>query len=574
MHLNFTSICARKQLNSAGLEPGLITMKIWTTSRFLGLSNPATALLLGLLLFSHLTFATTITETFLTLTQRASSTAVWNYEIGFLHPALQVTNYQAPSQPAANQAMDVGDGSDGVFNNSTYPSFGTVSGTTIIINAITHPSIKVSSFHLDSGITLTAINGPLVIYSLGDVYIDGIIECSGRNGNPAVAAFGGSGGLGRCGGANGGNGGNALASGSGGLPLAGSVSGGGGGTYLGAAPGAGGGGAGAYAGNPGANGFNSVPATNTGGTAGNGAAGANFEFTILNGSPGGGGGSGSNAEGGSGGGGGGGTVVIHAVGNVNISATGSIFAKGGNGGAANFGGGGGGGGGGGVKILTPGNLYLATGIPIDVTGGNGAVPAVANAGAGGTGSFGRTWDNSKTFSGLGSESHGSGLILLGQIEYVRAPLTGVSKSFDTGNANPTFVSSSTNPTNADISMDMAASSDNFSIDDSGWVSATTLASLSGRRYVKFRVNLTNSNATTPTRVDDVSINYTLPLPSPPSGPAPSPTAPAFKDNFEFRSGCARVAHSQGSASEDLVFITLLLMLLPFLLGLQLRRNVL
>ena len=275
-------------------------------------------------------FAATFTELFDTDTQRASSTttAIWNHELGYVHPTLLVRQLEAPGQAATSQTVVVSDGSDGPFDNTTYANFGTVIGFTITVDANVHPILKVTKFQLDNLYTLTAINGPLVIHSLSTVDISGSIDCSGAIGNPAVGAAGGTGGIGKCGGLSGGNGGSATVSGSGGLPLAGAVSGGGGGVYGATANGAGGGGGGAYAGNPGGPGINSAPAGSTGGAAGNGVTGANFEFTDLSGSPGGGGGSGSSTEGGSGGGGGGGTVVIHAVGNVSISGTGFILALG------------------------------------------------------------------------------------------------------------------------------------------------------------------------------------------------------------------------------------------------------
>lgn len=252
------------------------------------------------------TQAGVLVEDFSSVTQKETSTAVWNFVSGVIHPTLQVTNYQAPAQLAASADFSVGDGHHGPFNPSTYANFGTVVGSTITIDASVYDKLEFSSFHLANTYTLTSINGPLVIYSLSDVLIDGTIECSGLPGGSAIGITGGVSGLGRCGGRNGGVGGNFQASGTQGLPTAGTVTGGLGANYVGVAPGAGGGGGGAYAGNPGSNGQNSVPATNTLGAGGNGVAGANHEFTILNGSPGGGGGSGSNTEGGGGGGGGGG----------------------------------------------------------------------------------------------------------------------------------------------------------------------------------------------------------------------------------------------------------------------------
>ncbi|MGZ3690253.1 MAG: hypothetical protein ACXVAX_02045 [Pseudobdellovibrio sp.] len=493
-----------------------------------------------------------LTENFLTTKQKSNSTAVWNFVTGSIHPTLRIDGYQTLTSPVTSADFDVGDGSDGPFNISTYAHFGTVVSQTITINTLVHPALKFSSFQLDSGYTLTAINGPLIIYSLSTVQIDGTIDCSGGDGTAATGAVGGNGGTGFCGGLSGGNGGNATASGGSGLPLSGSVSGGGGGVYAGAAPGAGGGGGGSYSGNPGVAGANSAgPPTNTGGSAGNGVGGDNPDFTILNGSPGGGGGSGSNTEGGGGGGAGGGTVVIHAVGNITISVSGFILSRGGNGGGANSGGGGGGGAGGSVKMFTPVNLHLDTGTDVDVNSGLGAVPVVANAGDGGDGSFGRTWDNSATFSGSGSESNGSSLLSLGTVEYTTAAEMVESKSYDTESTLAQFQSITSVPASPDISFEVAGSNDNFVSDDSGWQPAAALASLNKKRYVKFRMTLTNSNAAVPTQVNEVLINYD----------------PGVKEDFQFKSGCGRI---NGPSSPSAGWIALLLCLMPVAVSIRLK----
>lgn len=509
------------------------------------------------LLISLRIYADVITEDFSTVANKESSTAVWNFATGDIHPTLQITNYQAPAQPVIPATgFDVGDGSHGAFEPSTYANFGTLIGSTLIIDANVFPVLKFTRFQLDNGYTLTSVNGPLIIYSLSTVTIDGIILCSGTNGAAASGALGGAGGAGRCGGSNGGTGGNAAQSGSSGLPFAGAVSGGAGGNYTGVAPGGGGGGGGAYAGNPGGIGANSVPATNTGGLGGNGVGGANHEFTILNGSPGGGGGSGSDTEGGGGGGGGGGTVVIHAVGDVNISVTGAILATGGNGGGANTGGGGGGGGGGSVKIFTPANLNLAAGIDVDVTGGAGAVPAVANAGDGGIGSFGRTWDMSSTFTGAGSESHGSGLLSLGTIEYVTTAQNVISKSYDTHSSLAIFLSVTANPASPDVVFEMAGSNDDFSSDNSGWLNIALISLLEKKRYIKFKMTLTNSNALVPTKISDVIINYD-------SG---------VKENFIFKSGCGVISKTPPTSRSLLIIIISILLLLPIAIAVKLKLS--
>jgi hypothetical protein len=544
-------------------------------------------------IFQALASADVISETFSTAAKKdvSGTTAVWNLALGIVHPNLQVSNYRVtgfPVVPVTN--FEVGDGSDGVFNLATYSSFGTVSGSVITINASARPTLKLTSFQLDSGYTLTAVNGPLIIYSQSTVRIDGTINCSGENGLNAVATFGGSGGAGRCDGKNGGAGGNNASSGFQGLPVSGTVTAGFGGVYGGpnaSAGGSGGGGGGAYAGNDGSNGGNSTPAVNTGGAGGSGSAGANHDFTILNGSPGGGGGSGSDLEGGGGGGGGGGTVVIHAVGDVTISATGSILARGGNGGNAGSGGSGGGGGGGSVKIFTVGNLELDSGTSVDVTGGMGGTTVSGTAGVGGTGSFGRTWLNYSTFSGSGTESHPSLLLQLGTIEYNTTLQQVTSLSYDTLSSTVIYNSVSTDNTHADISLEVAGSSDNFASVSTGWLPLSQLTNLNNNRYLKYRVSLNNSNATTPTTFSSLDINYNPNLPAPAPAPTPSPTNSTnfAVNNYQFSSGgCGTVktvATPSASDFSDLsklrsfmlhVLVVSLFLIWPVVLSFRLRSK--
>ncbi|MBC7741177.1 MAG: hypothetical protein H7061_03205 [Bdellovibrionaceae bacterium] len=514
-------------------------------------------IILALSILSSATFAGTFTEEFTSTTFKDTATAVWNTASGKVHPTLRINNYQlVPAGAFASADFDVGDGSHGVFDSSTYANFGTVVGSTITIDAAIFPALKLTQFNLAPGFVLTSVNGPLVIYSLSTILIDGTIQCSGTTGGNAAGAGGGAAGLGRCGGQNGGVGGNGTQSGTKGIPLAGAVTGGGGGNYVGAAPGAGGGGGGSYAGNPGQAGQNSAPNTlGAGGTTL-----ADHSFTILTGGPGGGGGSGSNTEGGAGGGGGGGTIIIHAVGDVTVSVTGLILAKGGNGGAAVSGGGGGGGGGGSVQIFTPGQFALVpAGFPIDVSGGAGSVPSLAAAGDGGAGSYGRTWDVSNTFSGVGSESNASSLNAVGVVQYTTAARNVISKSYDTQSTESTFQSINSVPITSEVVFEVAGSNDNFAVDDTGFLPTTQINLLNAKRFVKFRMTLTNTNATTPMQIDQVQINYQ------------SPT-PADKENFNFK-GCGLI-HAGPPPDRGLmnILITMLLLLLPVIVSSRLKLS--
>jgi hypothetical protein len=540
-------------------------------------------------------FADVIGENFTTSNKKDASgtTAVWNLALGIIHPNLQVSNYQVTGFPVVPIThFEVGNGSDGAFSLETYANFGSVSGSIITVNALSKPVLNVTSFQLVNGYTLTAINGPLIIYSQSTVRIDGTINCSGLNGENSAAALGGSGGNGRCDGKNGGAGGNMASSGFQGLPVSGDVTAGQGGQYSTGAGGGGGGGGGAYAGNDGSNGDSSTPPTNSGGAGGAGSAGANHQFTILNGSPGGGGGSGSNLLGAGGGGAGGGTVVIHAVGDIIISATGSILARGGNGGNAFSGGSGGGGGGGSVKIFTLGNLELDSGTSVDVTGGIAGTTQTGNAGVGGTGSFGRTWLNYSTFSGNGTESHPSLLQQLGTIEYNTTLQQVTSLSYDTLSSSVIYNSVSTDNTNADISLEVAGSIDNFATASSGWLPLSQLSNLNNNRYIKYKISLTNSNATSPTTIDSLAINYNPNLPPPPPAPPPLPSpspAPAPNNfgvnNYQFSSGgCGMVktaiTPSVSGFSKHIdsrnfmlhVLLVCLLMIGPVFISLKLRSR--
>src|SRR5262249_33794544 len=143
--------------------------------------------------------ATTYTQTFFSRAALESGTAIWNQSLGKVHPTLLVNNYYLlPGSPT--QAVSVGDGSDGVFDNTTYAQWssgGDVSGNIIRLDTDVHPVLQFTSFTLDAGWTLQPIgSNPLVIESLNTVNINGIIDCSGTDAAVNVP------GLGRCSGQN------------------------------------------------------------------------------------------------------------------------------------------------------------------------------------------------------------------------------------------------------------------------------------------------------------------------------------------------------------------------------------
>lgn len=499
--------------------------------------------------------ARVFTEDFSSLAYKDSSTLIWNFELGLLHPELQVFGYRNAAQATASQTtFSVSDGSYGAFVPSTYSQFGTVVGNNITIDALQIPVLKVTRFQLDSGYTLSSINGPLVIHSLSTVQINGVIVCFGNNGGNAAGASGGAGGTGRCGGFSGGAGGGATTSGNNGFPLTGNVTGGGGAIYASPVPGAGGGGGAAYIGLDGIVGGLPNPAGNAGGNPGSGFSGVDHGFINLNGSAGGGGGSGSGTEGGSGGGAGGGTVVIHAVSSVTISNTGAILLYGGNSGAANDGGSGGGGGGGNLKVFTPAKFEIASGATVNVAAGAGAIPANPNAGRGGAGSFGRAWLVAGSYLFFGSLNGTSSLADEGFVGFVSGTVqTATSKSIDTGSARVIYQSFVANPVSSDITLEVAGSNDNFASDNSGWINTAAISGIAKKRYIKFRVSLNNSNALNSTFVSTVTLTYD----------------PGQIDDFTFKSGgCGLVKNSPPNSS---LWLVSLLLFVPLILALRLRK---
>ncbi len=496
----------------------------------------------------HSAGANSVVENFSTTTYLDSGTAVWNSVQRAIHPTLQVTGWRVNGGDAlSTDDFPVGDGRHGAFNASTYASFGSVVGSTIYIDAATYPILQVTSFQLDAGYTLTAVGGGLKIYSLSTVEINGAILCSGSNASGSTA------GTGRCGGGNGGSGGASGASGERGYPRTTTITGGFGGVYNMNAPGSGGGGGGSGSANGNA-GSDNQTTSNTGGPAGAGI--ADPGFANLSGAAGGGGGSGSGTEVGGGGGGGGGTVIIHAVGDITVSASGTIKARGGDGGSPVSGGGGGGGGGGAIQLFTAGTITLTAGTPVDATEGAKGIPTVGiTAGSGGNGASGRTWLVYGTFSGAGAETPATVLNSVGTFQYANAVArTIITKAYDTRSTLGNFQSASATPVSGDIVTEIAGSNDGFAADDSGWLPLAQVATLGQKRFVRFRITLTNSNGANPTKVTGLSVTYTA----------------GQKENFDFKSSCASVHGRTPPSSSSLLFLFALL-LIPFGLGFSLKR---
>ncbi|HEX4925943.1 MAG TPA: hypothetical protein VFV50_17760 [Bdellovibrionales bacterium] len=524
-----------------------------------------------------LLFAVSITVTAATVTEDFNSrsyfnstlsTLVWNQALGRLQPTLKVAGWEINAGfPQPDITYSVGDGSHGPFNRSTYANFsvgGDLSNDTIRLDTSLYPELKVTEFTLDAGWTLEPVgDNPLIIRSLSDVTINGIIECSGGDGQPVTNAVStvALGGQGRCGGGDGGDGGSDTVA-----PEAGDPSGAG---ALGGGPGLGehvvnggdgGGGGGAYGNGSagqgtdpsGLNGglvgnsddrpaFDDNGATSSEGTGAGAGGGGGFAFTQAGGT-----------SRGGGGGGGGGTVKIYAVRDVTVSATGRVRAYGGAGGGEATGtlkaGGGGGGGGGSILIWAANDINMAANNIVDANFGAGGITLDGTAGNGGVGAIGRTWlswGNNVT----NNERPLYTLWLNGAVVYETGTnQVAVSNAYDLGNTSPRLTGITTSPapvSGSTISIEAAGSSDNFAADDTGWLPSTSLDALSGKRYVKFRVTLNNAASTTPDAIESLTFEF----------------EGGRRDTFNFVSACGRIGNTNSTGSLNaLVLLALLFMI--------------
>jgi hypothetical protein len=516
-----------------------------------------------LFLFCSSSQADTLTEDFSTGTHFSSGPAIANPVTGVLHPPLEVSNHQTACDGAPSSVdINFGAGIHGPFNSTNYSRFGTVTGSgpyTIAIDTDQFPVLYVTSFTLSAGDTIAPTGSkPLVIKAMGSVDVSGTIDCSGGNGTngaPSPASLS-SGGSGRCGGGNGGDGattGSVAQPGSAGIATV--ISGGGGGAgTLGAG---GGGGAG----------FNWTVACGTPGTSavagaggGGGAAGANYEdsaFRVQGGGAGGGGGAIGGGFSGGGGGAGGGHVEIYAIGNIDVTATGSIKVNGGNGGASAGGSGGGGGGAAGSIRLASGGLITVAGGATRISLGNGGLGGTSATGsAGGNGAMGRDW----IIDSLGDacfapecDAQNLGIAAAsGAVLYKLGLTTTYSSVYDLQNHHTTFSNQTQTVINAGsgaVTITTAGSRNGFSVDSTAYEPVATIANLAGSRYVIFKIDINNTNAGTPIIVDLFDLTYT---------PGPS-------TEFNYTAGCGSIGKS--NLSGGMIALTFLLFLLPvFVLG--------
>ncbi len=506
--------------------------------------------------FSYSIRAAEYTETFNDRSVIESGDLIFNQALGSLHPQLFVMNFKIGFDPLE---VLVGDGSDGVFDTTTYARFsqnGDLSGNIIRLDTNEFPELNVTRFFLAKDWILEPVgSAPLIIKSLTDVIIEGEILCNGLNGEDAVNATIGNGGQGRCGGFRGGNGGAPFADGENGLsPFDPTVTGGQGGNYPGlATPAVSGGGGGGWN-------TSSLATDGTNFSMNGGQAGATDpdpEFINELGSGGGGGGSGTDSDAGAGGGGGGGMVRIFAVrdfilGRSPLSVFGSIHVNGGEGGSSNVQGGAGGGGAGGSV-----SVFVGRNIEIFNTDGAGASQANSASGgtnvnldSGGSGGIGRSW-----FSSVGYNLNGTGFytpaedapISPGNVEFTSNAQELITRSIDLRTTQLQINNVLTTPVSADFQIQLSGSDSQFQSDQTPWT--TNLNELRGKRYIKIKAIITSSDVNAGSFLEAVTIDYT----------------PGSKSDFDFvSSSCGRVNSNKPFNGGYLI------LMLPFLLILFLR----
>lgn len=534
--------------------------------------------------------ATTVTETFTSrLHFDSDGGMVWNSALGELHPPLMITGWDDGVAGVDGPTLySVGDGRHGSFVASRYSIFdtdGVVSGGVIEVDTDTYPDLQFTDFNLEVGYTIRPIgSAPLVIRSLTNVVVDGVIDCSGEDGLDAVASTTSliAGGVGRCGGGSGGA--SVLPGVAPGVSNQGTsggtgVTGGAGGPIRLATGGQGGGGGGAFI-----KAFAVMtdhPDPQAGDNSIGGAGGAagllnrddGFVIDINGAGSGGGGGSAfddpgdvPNHSSGAGGGAGGGNIRIYVVGNIvvksNIGAVGEIHADGGDGGSVAGGlkgGAGGGGGAGSILMFAGGDITL--GASVTAQAGSGGTTA---GGAGGDGAWGRTWlvEKDGFASGAFIESPDSQLNVPGNARYeTGVTYTVTSTAIDLGNTKPTVTSLPMTVANLGASTlvyDLAFNdTSDLSALNSFFLNSTYL-SAEVQRYVRFRIQVDNTNATTPVRIQDLTFAY----------------EGFVKKEFSFVTGCGKAkdvsSASLGGFGTGPFF--LLFFLLPLLFVRWLRRE--
>lgn len=531
-----------------------------------GLTSPVIAL------------ASQVSEDFSLITNKDSGTLEWNLSQRALHPPLKVNNYVTSGSVTLSRNFSIGSGEDGVFDSTTYSQFSQnndTSGNIIRVDTSTRTILQVTSFQLDSGWTLQPVgDNPLVIYSQGDVVINGSIDCSGGNGESFQSIdTRASGGTGRCGGGDGGAGsyvvsGVTLAPGDGeflgatvvpGKPNAGKAA-------SASGSGSGGGGGGSYTANAAASvsEAGTAQAPGTGGALGDVEADHSFQF--VGGGAGGGGGDHRLASGLSGGGGGagGGVVVIHAFGDIKISPTGGINANGGNGGgnAGQNSGAGGAGGGGSIRLFALGDVMVSG--PVRAYGGTGG--SNTSGVNGGRGGAGRTWLSGKSGysvalppNALNAEKPDTLLAHVGYGRFQSGTFTLSSKPLDSSSTRPdvTGVTLTTSLSSGASALLEISSGESNDFSPVTWVDGNSVTDPQSR-YLRFRASLTNTDESNGAYVQSVQVNY----------------SPYYQQEFDFdQGGCGMISRGEGNSPPPFFLLMLsVLFLLPLLLALKLKAQ--
>jgi hypothetical protein len=222
---------------------------------------------------------------------------------------------------------------------------------------------------------------------------------------------------------------------------------------------------------------------------------------------------------GGGGGAGGGAIRITTAGNLTVTSTGRILAVGGSGGAVvGISSGAGGGGAGGSIWLEVLGVYSNAGeVRADRAGTTSSVGGAPVGGDGGRGAQGRTWITYGTLDAVAIpiyEGPSSSLADSGQVHYSAQSFIGQSLAYDSRNTSPDYVSAQltqTLPYNSTTSLQVAGSSDSAFTQSTGFVSTSNLSALRGKRFLKFRVTMTETTGGTtalnPLAVSQVAVTF-------------------------------------------------------------------
>lgn len=518
--------------------------------------------LLVFLFFDFLNLhAIEVKKSFFRLDDRESSELIWNTNEGTLLPPIHVRNYDDGSG-FKSLDIDPGDGRHGHFNPTTYKSFSEnldLTNAIIKVNTETYPVLYFQSFILEGGWQIRPTGSrPLVIKVQGNMVINGVIDCSGEDGESLSTNVNNiaKGGRGVCSGGDGGDGGSVARSPTSGKKGGLNVSGGTAGPTTDLAMGQGGGGGGAY-GDVGG-GKNPKDGDDSMGSSG-GNKGIHLSDDAFNEKGAGSGGGGGSAfvtntdkdsSGGSGGAGGG-VIDIVALGNVTIGVNGKILAYGGSGGGDATGlraGGGGGGGGGSISLFAAGDI-VNDGL-IDANLGSGGVTSAIDGGDGGDGGNGRTWISDKFVpTGIGTINPPSFLFVAGVVRYKIGQFFAISRVLDLMNSKPQFTSASLlsslqgfSSVTVEVSL-----SDQWDFEPILWQEVSNLTQKPAR-YFRYRVTINNQDATIPSQVTGLSFTYD----------------PFVQDDFNFVGGCGKIKNPKRIDYDQFAFVFFIL-LLPILL---------